>query len=74
MTTIQSLFRGSAYFLFLKKTAESVYTICDQTGKQLLSGTLAGAETTINIRALAAGLYFISAGTASEKPAKLIKQ
>ena len=46
---------------------EQTYSICNMNGKELLTGALNGTTTTIDLRALSAGMYLVTIGRSSRK-------
>ncbi len=54
--------------------ANTTYKLLDAAGKYVLIGTLNSGTTTIDIRKLAAGFYFLQVGEAAKAPIAIIKQ
>jgi len=50
------------------------YLITDLQGKQLLIGRLLGETTTVDIKQLSAGLYFLQIGVENKQQIKVLKQ
>lgn len=49
------------------------YSIADQTGRSFLKGTLSGFETSVDVKALASGVYYIQIGQQKQHTIKMIK-
>jgi PKD-like domain/Secretion system C-terminal sorting domain len=54
--------------------ANTSFSLLDAAGKQILSGELTGPNTTLDIRHLAAGFYFLKVGDFAKAPIGIIKQ
>ncbi|MCW3110745.1 MAG: hypothetical protein JWQ09_5251, partial [Segetibacter sp.] len=52
----------------------SGYSITAETGKRVIAGQLNNRTTTINIKSLAAGIYFVQVGGLRNNTFKVVKQ
>tara|TARA_B100000768_G_scaffold8221_1_gene8658 strand:+ start:518 stop:1147 length:630 start_codon:yes stop_codon:yes gene_type:complete len=57
-----------------KTISGELYTVKDQFGKQVLSGKLSNATTTVDIRQLATGIYFFQIGEHKRETFKVVKK
>jgi hypothetical protein len=56
-------------------SSETTYTLCEPTGKVVLSGTIDSEITSIHTTELATGVYFLNIGKgASAATFKVVKQ
>lgn len=85
-TGMQHLFSSTPIQVFPNPATEEIsivsgnndkgasYLISDLQGKQLLIGKLAGETTTVDIKQLATGLYFLQIGEENKRQIKVLKQ
>lgn len=57
-----------------KNISGELYTVTDQSGKQVLSGKLSNTNTTVDIRQLATGIYFFQIGEQKRETFKIVKK